>query len=86
MYFFAHDCKVKVSLKSVHFKNTVVRSSVLSKLCLADFVLISANVLLKMIIRTEDCTTVFLKWTDFRQKELFMLLLCFVQLYLFVAL
>ena len=43
-------------LKSVHFKNTVARSSVLSKLCsfsiihLADFVLISADLLLKIII------------------------------------
>ena len=60
-------------LKSVHIKNTVAGSSVLSKLWSADFVLISADVHIienyHNIDRTEDHATVFLKWADFNEQN-----------------
>ena len=63
---------IQILLKSVHFKNTVARSSVLSKSFSVYYISWNQNKVNWCIIenyhnfeRTEGCTTVFLKWTDF---------------------
>ena len=56
-----------LSVKSVHFKKSVTRSSFLAKsvVIFSDFVLISAK-MTTLFERNENRVTGFLKWTDFR--------------------